>query len=106
MRMFNVKEEREKLGLTQTELAEKIGVSLRTVQNYENGEVIPKSKYEILRNVFGDNIAQSNVHGDNINKDTFNATDKFIELLKAKDEQINKLINIIEKISSNGKDKI
>jgi transcriptional regulator with XRE-family HTH domain len=55
MSEFNIKKEREKLGLTQSELAKKIGVSLRTVQNYENGEVIPKSKYEILRNVFGAN---------------------------------------------------
>jgi DNA-binding XRE family transcriptional regulator len=97
MSKFNIKKEREKLDFTQTELAEKIGVSLRTVQNHENGEVIPGSKYKILRNVFGDNIAQNNVHGDNINKDSSNTTDKFIELLKAKDEQINKLLEIISK---------
>lgn len=48
---LNIKEIRENLGLSQTDFARKIGVSLRTVQNYESGGVVPASKYEILRDV-------------------------------------------------------
>ncbi len=43
---------RKKFNLTQTEFSELIGSSLRTVQNYEKGTVIPASKHEIIRNVF------------------------------------------------------
>ena len=48
MSEINIKNIREKLGLSQEELARKVGVSPRTVQNWEAGRVIPKSKHEIL----------------------------------------------------------
>lgn len=46
-----IKKQREKLGLTQRDLAEKIGVSLKTITNYETGGTIPASKQDILRKV-------------------------------------------------------
>lgn len=58
-----IREKREELGLTQSELATLIGVSLRTIQNYEKDGVIPSSKYEILRNVL--NTSNINITGDN-----------------------------------------
>lgn len=51
MEGIDVKKIREKLGLTQTELADKIGVSRGTIVNYENGGVIPESKRSILNNL-------------------------------------------------------
>ena len=47
---LDVKNIRKNLKLSQSELASKIGVSLRTIQNWEAGEKIPKTKHEILRN--------------------------------------------------------
>lgn len=48
-----LKKLREGQGLTQTELAEKIGKSLRTVQKYESGEIdIPLSMLYSLSEVF------------------------------------------------------
>ena len=44
MNALEIKEKRKKLGLTQDELAKKLGVSLKTISNYEKGEVIPESK--------------------------------------------------------------
>ena len=44
---LSVKGERGKLGLTQVQLAEKIGVSKTTIQNYESGK-IPKGTYLFL----------------------------------------------------------
>jgi len=46
-----IRERRKELNLTQDELAKKIGVSKRTIINYEKGEVIPETKAEILHNV-------------------------------------------------------
>ena len=45
----DIRNQREKLGLTQVELAKRIGVALRTINNYESGGNIPASKFEILR---------------------------------------------------------
>ncbi len=49
---FEIKKHRENKGWTQLFLAKKIGVGVRTIQNYENNGVVPESKHEILRNVF------------------------------------------------------
>lgn len=46
-----IKKYRLKLGLTQEELAKKIGVSKNTILNYEKGGTIPESKIDILNNV-------------------------------------------------------
>lgn len=44
MNGLELKEKRKKLGLTQTELADKVGVAMRTVQNWEKEtNKIPKS---------------------------------------------------------------
>lgn len=48
---INVKKLRSELGLTQKELAEKIGVSLKTITNYENGGVIPEAKRRMLNSL-------------------------------------------------------
>ena len=48
----NIKKYRDENGLTQQSMAALLGVSFRTIQNYESGGTIPKSKHEILRNLF------------------------------------------------------
>lgn len=48
---LDVRKIREQLQISQTKLSEVIGVSLRTIQNWESGETIPKTKHEILRNL-------------------------------------------------------
>lgn len=51
MNAKELKDKRKNANLTQQELANLIGVSLKTIQNYENGEVIPETKHEILHRV-------------------------------------------------------
>lgn len=51
MEANEIKKARKKLGLSQGELAKKIGVSKNTVYNYENGKKIPESKITILRSI-------------------------------------------------------
>ncbi|MEN5308792.1 helix-turn-helix domain-containing protein [Chryseobacterium cucumeris] len=50
--MKNFKELRESLNLSQQELAEKLGVHYRTIQNWEKGSKIPDSKIEFVENFF------------------------------------------------------
>lgn len=49
-----LKQARIQAGLTQTELAEKLGVTGRTLQNYESGNIYPKKRemYERLAILF------------------------------------------------------
>lgn len=50
---LRIKERREALGLTQTELAKKVGKSFRTIQSWERGESYPNAEYvSVLCNVF------------------------------------------------------
>lgn len=51
MNAEEIKKRRKILKLTQTDLAKKLGVSLKTIQNYESGEVIPDSKNALLHAV-------------------------------------------------------
>lgn len=45
---LNIKDLRQKLGITQKELAKMVGVSENTVQNWEYGRKIPNTKHQIL----------------------------------------------------------
>lgn len=50
---------RERAGLTQTEVAKRVGVSLRTVGNWERGESVPRSKEQAIRAALGDHLQDS-----------------------------------------------
>lgn len=56
MNAEEIRKRRKILKMTQTELSKRLGVSLKTIQNYEAGEVIPDSKKELLRTVLYENI--------------------------------------------------
>lgn len=47
-----VKETRKALNLTQSDFAKKLGVSKRTVIAYEHGSIIPKTKTDILKDLY------------------------------------------------------
>ena len=53
--LVNVKAIREKLDISQEEFAKLLGVSSRTVQNWERGKTIPDSKREMLLNLANGN---------------------------------------------------
>lgn len=55
MNALEIKKRRKELGLTQEDLAKKLGVSLKTISNYENGEVIPDSKQALLLDILSNN---------------------------------------------------
>lgn len=50
-----LRDARERIGLTQEQLAEKLGVSTRTITNWENAGVAKKAEYKVER-FFGDDL--------------------------------------------------
>jgi DNA-binding transcriptional regulator YiaG len=49
-----IREARERMGMTQEQLAQQIGVHLRTVGNWERGQTVPKNRMARLRRVLGE----------------------------------------------------
>lgn len=118
--MIDIKKLREAHGLTQQDLAEKCGVTLRTVQNWEKGKTIPESALRLLQTIGneGENISSfasdngvsvSAGRGSNVNVGT--ETERFIltiekqqelmsrhlDAIAKRDEQIDRLLSILEK---------
>lgn len=50
---------RESRGLTQQQLAQALGVGMRTVGNWERGETVPLNRMGMLRQYFGLDAAES-----------------------------------------------
>lgn len=116
-----VREIREKLGLTQKELADKLGVAEKTVQNWEYGRKIAGTNAKRLRDLvvkpqrYAGGGEQTNVHGNNINGNNVTVNqpdtmDKLLEMLAMKEaslvkaqEHIDKLLEIIGNITRNDK---
>jgi len=49
----NVEAERARNGLTIEELAQKLGISCKTYQNYVRGSSVPSDKLLVMRGLFG-----------------------------------------------------
>lgn len=65
MNDLDIKEIRKKLGLTQVQLAKRLGVDTKTIQNWEYGKRIPESKHGIIRSIFG---VDANHSGGNVSE--------------------------------------
>lgn len=66
MNALDIKDLRLKIGVTQRELAEMVGVSEKTVQNWEYGKPIPTTKHQILRAI--QTGMEENVSTEDINR--------------------------------------
>nr|DAT47406.1 MAG TPA: putative transcriptional regulator [Caudoviricetes sp.] len=124
MNGIETREIREKFGLSQERFAKLLGVTTRTVQNWEAGGTIPQTKQEILHEISVNpqlyiGGEQSNINGTNTtttNNHTTNnygecdvctdngIVDKLIDeiaeqrkLVAKSQEQIDRLLGIIEK---------
>lgn len=53
MKGDDIRRMREARGLTQAELAARLGVGQRTVGNWERGETVPRNRIGMLRAYFG-----------------------------------------------------
>lgn len=92
--MLTIKELREEKGWSQSELAEKLNVSLRTVQNYEADQSkIPLNKlnkiYKILNSNLADNLIMEDVSPYNSKDDNL----KEINFLKEKNRFLEEQVS-------------
>lgn len=53
-----ISDARQRAGLTQQDLATKVGVSLRTVGNWERGATVPRSRMHALRAALSDHLGE------------------------------------------------
>lgn len=124
MNGMETRELRGKFGLSQERFAKLLGVTARTVQNWEAGGTIPQSKQEILHemslnpqlyiggeqsNINGTNTTTTNNHTTNNYGECEGCTDNGIvdklideiaeqrKLVAKSQEQIDRLLIIIEK---------
>ena len=113
---LNVKAIRSKLGLTQKEFAEKLGVTPNTIQNWEYGGAISKAKHQMLCSLIEQDNSkikeqtnQINQNGANINGEHVTVSNSdvrcFLDAInnaqsisKKSQEQIDRLLGIIEKM--------
>lgn len=89
----NLKSKRKQLGLTQKELASIVGVSVRTIQNYENKKTIPTSA--VMESIsIALNISLNRMLGIN----ELNSRKKSIDTLNKIDSLLLFINNAVEEI--------
>lgn len=89
----NMRRRRLKLGLRQKELAEIVGVSLKTIQNYENKKTIPTSA--VMESIsIALNISLNRMLGIN----ELNSRKKSIDILNKIDSLLLLINNAVEEI--------
>lgn len=86
----DVKRIREKQGLTQSQLADICGVTLRTVQNWENGKVIPPAMAKLLAAI-GEEGFQKEESANN------STTERFLAVLERQQEMMSLQLAEIQK---------
>jgi DNA-binding XRE family transcriptional regulator len=93
MKAINVKEIRKKFGWRQDELAEKIGVSRKTITNYETGGVIPESKKVLLLSLLSNTVLET--ASEFIPRAQMDSFDRKIREVKEKINSRNEIIQLL-----------
>lgn len=57
----DIREARNRAGMSQEELAQAVGVTLRTIGNWERSATAPREKLPILRSILGDHLDDASV---------------------------------------------
>lgn len=115
--MTDIEKLRNLLDLTQEAFAAKLGVSARTIQNWEAGKVVPKSKITILSQMaakfpnesfsmfeatdspgagYGNEVGISSEDLKRVLDEISSQREDFMAELERKDSQIDRLLSLLE----------
>lgn len=83
-----IKERRLALGLTQSELADKLGITLRQVQRYENGMLPPHDKLQLLNSILNYDL-HSEIYDENSHTEPDERQLSFLEKRRLKKNEHN-----------------
>lgn len=86
-----IKKNRKELGITQKELALRVGVSTQTINGYENGKEIPSTKHQILDKILNQ---KSSLYEDT-------KTETEYENISVFDKKLEETKNTIEELKIN-----
>ena len=104
---INVKNLRKDLGISQAEFAKLLGVTQKTVSNWEMGKVIPESKLEMLNNISNTRIVGSIINtGDNCNNDNRQFYSDSPDVLKKQIEDLERTIAERERLLAEKEERI
>ena len=93
MNALEIKENRKRLGLTQDALGKLLGVSKRTIINYENGDVVPVTKSELLHQILlADTLEMNSVKKEDSDPYITSLTD----MLFGSEYFVGKLKNVVK----------
>ena len=117
--MSDIKKLRDLLNLSQEQLAQRLGTTARTIQNWESGRVVPKSKIGLLRQLaaqfpnetfsmfeatnspgaglLNDVRGISSEDLKNILEEINSQRKDYMIVIQKRDEQIDRLLSLLEK---------
>ena len=109
MSEFDIKGLRKEIGLTQKELAEKMGITARSVQMWEAGGTIPESKKKLLESLLHDKgeIISSLTNGSHSSQavgDGATATNsegvrECLEVIRQQQDSITNLVEMVNRLT-------
>ncbi|MCI7654420.1 MAG: helix-turn-helix domain-containing protein [Bacteroidales bacterium] len=109
MSEFDVKGIRTKIGLTQKELAEKIGITQRAVQKWEAGGVVPESKKKMLLSLLPteDELNSYHINGSHSSQAVGTGATavngegvkECLEIIRKQQESISKLVDTVNSLT-------
>lgn len=109
MSEFDVKGIRTKIGLTQKELAEKIGITQRAVQKWEAGGVVPESKKKMLLSLLPTEDELNSYHtngshssqavGDGATATNSEGVKECLEIIKQQQDSITNLVETVNRLT-------
>ena len=104
---LNIKSEREKRNLTQQEFADLLGVTRKTIANYEAGGKIPSSKKVLFQEILDNNSSNELKKGLNmLGKKNGISVDDFVDVFFLYKEEILKNERFISFLDGLKKDAI
>ena len=103
---INVKNLRKRLNLSQAEFAKLLGVTQKTVSNWEMGKVIPDSKIGMLQNISNNAIVGSIISGNNCNNDNRQFYSDSPDVLRKQIEDLERTIAERERLLAEKEERI